>query len=181
MNAVGFLMSLCMLCNSAIIKNGDKNVIIGRSEFNVKAEISTLQFTVDISRSVYICKVAFQNWRKEELSFQTCEMWIRRCGRVILPLVAVDLNCLQTRPLRLVLARSLKAMRAMCSLQSVLHSRVDDLQSLKPSESRLCLRHEQRTSSKRVYSCHFPNPKSWWFASQCTRRYSSRDRRSGRS
>ena len=64
MNAVGFLMSLCVLCNSAIIKNGDKNLIVGRSEFNVKAEISTLEFSVDISRSVYICKVCLSKLKK---------------------------------------------------------------------------------------------------------------------
>ena len=64
MNAVDFLMSLCVLCNSAIIKNGDKNLIVGRSEFNVKAEISTLEFSVDVSRSVYICKVCLSKLKK---------------------------------------------------------------------------------------------------------------------
>ena len=52
-----------MLCSIAIIKNGDKNLVDGRTQFNVKSEIFSLDFRVDL-KSSYICKSCLGKLKK---------------------------------------------------------------------------------------------------------------------
>ena len=47
--------SSCILCFRDIIKNSDKNLVDGRGSFNVREEVSTLNFNIQ-SNSPYICK-----------------------------------------------------------------------------------------------------------------------------
>ena len=52
-----------MLCSIAIIKNGDKNLVDGRTQFNVKSEILSLDFRVDL-KSSYIFKSCLGKLKK---------------------------------------------------------------------------------------------------------------------
>ena len=63
MMSVGSLVSSCALCSIAIIKNGDKNLVDGHTQFNVKSEILSLDFRVDL-KSSYICKSCLGKLKK---------------------------------------------------------------------------------------------------------------------
>ena len=63
MMSVGSLVSTRVLCSIAIIKNGDKNLVDGRTQFNVKSEILSLDFRVDL-KSSYICKSCLGKLKK---------------------------------------------------------------------------------------------------------------------
>ena len=52
-----------VLCSIAIIKNGDKNLVDGRTQFNVKSEILSLDFRVELKPS-YICKSCLGKLKK---------------------------------------------------------------------------------------------------------------------
>ena len=60
-----------MLCSIAIIKNGDKNLFDGRTQFNLKSEILSLDFRVDLKYSYIILQVLPRKIKeKENTSFQ---------------------------------------------------------------------------------------------------------------
>ena len=48
-------MSSCVLCSTVIVKNSDKNLVLGRAEFKVSDELLSLDFPV-ILNSPYICR-----------------------------------------------------------------------------------------------------------------------------
>ena len=63
MMSVGSLVSVCVLCSIAITKNGDKTLVDGRTQFNVKSEILSLDFRVELKPS-YICKCCLGKLKK---------------------------------------------------------------------------------------------------------------------
>ena len=56
-------MSDCVLCFSTILKNNNRNLVKGRSEFKVQEEILSLQFIVH-ETSPYICRSCVGKLRK---------------------------------------------------------------------------------------------------------------------
>ena len=63
MMSVRSFVGACVLCSIAIVKNGDKNLVEGRSEFDAKSEILSLDFGVIIC-SPYVCKSCLAKLKK---------------------------------------------------------------------------------------------------------------------
>ena len=60
----------CVLCCVAIVNKGDKNLVAGRTEFNVKSEMLSLDFSVEFNSS-YICRCCLVKLKKRRTLIST--------------------------------------------------------------------------------------------------------------
>ena len=65
---------VCVVCLTSIVKNGDKNLVESRGgnsdAFNVKLELKSLPFPIDVDRAKYICKRCLWTLKKRKGAIQ---------------------------------------------------------------------------------------------------------------